>query len=138
MIEPQTKCNTFFFLFFKMVNMIARMVNMDKLDKVLWIWKPTIVWCAAVSVIRNDIAKTIPANQVKTTRESPPSSDFFAKISIYQNILITENKFHDWKIFIFENIFDIWELFAGWLLRSPARWTSLNIPLTGDTSKDIR
>ena len=36
---------------------------------------------------------------------------FFAITSIYQNIFITENKFHDWKKIIFQNIFYIWELF---------------------------
>ena len=83
------------FFFFKTVNMIARMVNIDKLDKVLWISKSTIVWCAAVLVTRNDNAKTIPANRVKTTRESPPSSDFFCSHFHLHNIFITENKFHD-------------------------------------------
>ena len=119
MIEPQTKCNTKFFSFFKMVNMMARMVNMDKLDKVLWISKSTIVWCAAVSVTRNDIAKTILANQVKTTRERKPNSDFFAIISIYQNIFITEKKFHDWKNFHLPKYFlqgDYWDLMPDGLL----------------------
>ena len=118
MIELQTKCNTKVF-FFKMVNMIARMVNMDKLDKVLWISKSTIVWCAAVLVTRNDIAKTIPANRVKTTRESRPSIDFFAIISIYQNIFIPENEFHDWKKIHLPKYFwqgDYWDLLPDGLL----------------------